>query len=135
MAQAKGTEEAIESTRREIDQATAQMRTQVAAFRRTAAPEIRASYLRIAAEIGREDPFVTGRLGQHGISDLIEELELISWDIPQLLDGSFTEEWMQACFSANGIWPDDPGARVYDYLRGRGKAAESPFPEYFLQEL
>jgi len=135
MARQLSTLEAIEAKRAEIEQSTVQMRTQVAAFRRTAGPEIKSSYLRIAAEIGREEPFVTGRLGPDGVQELIEEVELVAWDVPHALDEIFQESWIQACFAANASWPDDPGALVYDYLRGRSSTTESPFPAYFLREL
>jgi hypothetical protein len=118
----------------DIEQALGAMRNQMTAFRRTATPEIMAGYPRLTAAVGREDFHVSKERSKAGIKELLDEADLLAWEVPQLLEDLFTETWMQQCFTANDIYPETTGYRIYDYLRGRG-APESPFPAHFAETL
>ena len=85
------TADAATRMKAEIEQALGLMRTQMTAFRRTAAPEVMASYARITAAIGRQDFFVTRNRNKVAIRELLDEAELLAWDVPQLLEKHFTE--------------------------------------------
>ena len=124
----------VSRVKADVEQALGMMRSQITAFRRTASPEIMASYPRLTAAIGRYDFLVTQERTLGGIKELMDETELLAWDVPQLLEELFPEAWMQQCFTANDSYPDTPAYHIYDYLRRRGRA-ESPFPAYFAQEL
>lgn len=118
----------------DIEQTLGLMRTQLGAFRRMAAPELMAAYPRITAIIGREDFLVSQQRTKAGLKELMDEAELLAWDVPHLLEEAFTERWIQGCFTANNVYPDSPAYHIHDYLRGRGRA-ESPFPAHFAENL
>jgi hypothetical protein len=128
------TADAVARVKAEMEQALGMMRTQMAAFRRLAGPEVMASYPRITAIVGRENFLVSGKRTKAGLKELLDESELLAWDVPHLLEELFTEAWMQQCFTANDTYPDTTAYRIYDYLRGRGRP-ESPFPAHFAETL
>jgi hypothetical protein len=128
------TADAVARVKSDMEQALGLMRTQMAAFRRLATPEVMASYPRITAIIGRQDFLVSGRRSKAGLKELLDEAELLAWDVPNLLTELFTEGWMQQCFTANDTYPDATAYRIFDYLRGRGRP-ESPFPAHFAETL
>ncbi|HWA09894.1 MAG TPA: hypothetical protein VG838_10630 [Opitutaceae bacterium] len=128
------TAEAVARVKSDMEQALGMMRTQMAAFRRLAAPEVMAGYPRITAIIGRQDFLVSGRRSKAGLQELLDEAELLAWDVPNLLKDLFTEAWMQQCFVANDTYADTTAYHIYDYLRGRGRP-ESPFPAHFAETL
>lgn len=128
------TSDAVARVKAEMEQALGMMRTQMAAFRRLAGPEVMASYPRITAIIGRENFLVSGKRTKAGLKELLDEAELLAWDVPHLLEELFTEAWMQQCFTANDTYPDTTAYHIYDYLRGRGRT-ESPFPAHFAETL
>jgi len=125
---------AVAQINADIERTLGSMRTQLAAFRRMAAPEVMAAYPRIAAAIGRADFRVSREYTKEGLKELIEEAELLAWDVPALLGELFTEKWIQACFTANDVYPDTVAYHLYDYLRRRGDG-ESPFPRHFAETL
>ena len=124
----------IAAIKAEIEQALSLMRTQMAAFRRTAAPEVMAAYPRITAAVGRKDFVATRKRSKAGLKEVLDEAELLAWDVPQILERLFTDDWMQACFTANDTYPETTAYKIYDYLRGRGKP-DSPFPSHFHETL
>ena len=128
------TAEAVAQVKADMEQALGLMRTQMAAFRRLAAPEVMSGYPRITAIIGRQDFLVSRRRSKAGLRELLDEAELLAWDVPNLLEELFTEAWMQQCFTANDTYSDTTAYRIYDYLRGRGRP-ESPFPAHFAETL
>src|SRR4051812_2024918 len=97
----ESTADVIVAVRTEIDQTLGSMRAQVGAFKRTATAEVVANYSRITAAIGRSEPAVTQRLGKPGIRELLEETDLLGWEVPHLIEGLFTEAWIQRCFTTN----------------------------------
>jgi hypothetical protein len=125
---------AVAQLKTDIEQTLGLMRTQLGAFRRMAIPELMAAYPRITAIIGREDVAVSHQRTKAGLKELMDEAELLAWDVPHLLEESFTEKWMLGCFTANDVYPDSPSFQIYDYLRGRGRP-ESPFPAHFAVNL
>lgn len=125
---------AVAKLRSDIEQTLGLMRTQLAAFRRMASPEVMAAYPRIAALIGREDFVVSHQRSKAGLQELMDEADLLAWDVPHLLEEAFTEKWMQACFTANDVYPDSTAFQIHDYLRGKG-GPESPFPAHFAENL
>lgn len=118
----------------DIEQTLGLMRTQLGAFRRMAGPELMAAYPRITAIIGREDFLVSQQRTKAGLKELMDEADLLAWDVQHLLESAFTEKWMQGCFTANNVYPDSPSYHIHDYLRGRGRP-ESPFPAHFAENL
>jgi hypothetical protein len=125
---------AVAKLKSDIEQTLGLMRTQLAAFRRMASPEVMAAYPRITAIIGREDFLVSHQRSKAGLNELMDEADLLAWDVPHLLEESFTEKWMMACFTANDVYPDSTSYQIHDYLRGKG-GPESPFPAYFAENL
>jgi hypothetical protein len=125
---------AVAKLKADIEQSLGLMRTQLAAFRRMAAPEVMAAYPRITAIIGREDFVVSHQRSKAGLKELMDETDLLTWDVPHLLEEAFTEKWMMACFTANGVYPDSTPFQIHDYLRGQGRP-ESPFPAHFAETL
>ena len=65
----------------DIEQTLGLMRTQLGAFRRMAGPEIMAAYPRITAMIGREDFVVSQQRTKAGLKELMDEAELLAWDV------------------------------------------------------
>jgi hypothetical protein len=128
------TADAVARVKAEIEQALGIMRTQMTAFRRLASPEVMASYPRITAIIGRQDFLVSKARSKAGLKELLDEAELLAWEVPNLLEELFTEAWMQQCFTANDTYADTTAYRIFDYLRGRGRP-ESPFPAHFAETL
>jgi hypothetical protein len=128
------TADAAARVKAEMEQALGLMRTQMTAFRRMATPEVMASYPRITAIIGRRDFLVSRNRTKAGLKELLDEAELLAWDVPTLLEELFTEAWMQQCFTANDTYPETTAYRIFDYLRGRGRP-ESPFPSHFAETL
>jgi hypothetical protein len=124
------TANAVARVKSDMEQALGLMRTQMAAFRRMAAPEVMASYPRITAVIGRQDFLVSRNRSKPGLKELLDEAELLAWDVPNLIEELFTEAWMQQCFTTNDTYPETTAYRIFDYLRGRGRP-ESPFPDHF----
>jgi hypothetical protein len=128
------TADAVARVKADMEQALGLMRTQMMAFRRMATPEVMASYPRITAIIGRQDFLVSRNRTKAGLRELLDEAELLAWDVPNLLEELFTEAWMQQCFTANDTYPETTAYRIFDYLRGRGRP-ESPFPAHFAETL
>ncbi len=128
------TAEAVARVKTDMEHALGLMRTQMTAFRRMATPEVMASYPRITAIIGRQDFLVSRSRTKAGLRELLDEAELLAWDVPNLLEELFTEAWMQQCFTANDTYPETTAYRIFDYLRGRGRQ-ESPFPAHFAETL
>ena len=128
------TSDAVARVKADMEQALGMMRTQMAAFRRLAGPEVMASYPRITAIVGRQNFLVSGKRTKAGLKELLDEAELLAWDVPHLLEELFTEAWMQQCFTANDTYSDTTAYHIYDYLRGRGRP-ESPFPAHFAETL
>lgn len=125
---------AVAKLKADIEQTLGLMRTQLGAFRRMASPEVMAAYPRITAIIGREDFVVSHQRTKAGLKELMDEADLLAWDVPHLLEESFTEKWLVACFTANDVYPDATAYQIHDYLRGQGRP-ESPFPTYFSENL
>lgn len=125
---------AVAKLKSDIEQTLGLMRTQLAAFRRMASPEVMAAYPKITAIIGREDFTVSHQRSKAGLKELMDEADLLVWDVPHLLEEAFTDRWMMACFTANDVYPDATGFQIHDYLRGKGRP-ESPFPAHFAVNL
>ncbi len=125
---------AVAKLKSDIEQTLGLMRTQLGAFRRMATPEVMAVYPKITALIGREDFVVSHQRSKAGVKELMDEADLLAWDVPHLLEEAFTERWMKDCFTANDVYPDSTAFRIHDYLRGQGRP-ESPFPAYFSENL
>jgi hypothetical protein len=125
---------AVARVKAEIEQALGTMRTQMSAFRRMASPEVMASYPRITAIVGRQDFLVSRSRSKAGLKELLDEAELLAWDVPNLLEELFSEAWMHQCFTTNDTYADTTAYRIHDYLRGRGRP-ESPFPMHFAETL
>jgi hypothetical protein len=128
------TADAVARVKTDMEQALGLMRTQMAAFRRMATPEVMAGYPRITAIIGRQDFLISRNRTKAGLKELLDEAELLAWDVPNLLEDLFTEAWMQQCFTVNDTYPETTAYRIFDYLRGRGRP-ESPFPAHFAETL
>lgn len=125
---------AVAKLKADIEQTLGLMRTQLGAFRRMASPEVMASYPKIAAIIGREDFAISHQRTKAGLQELMDEADLLAWDVPHLLEEEFTDRWMMACFTVNDVYPDATGFQIHDYLRGKGRP-ESPFPAHFAVNL
>ena len=125
---------AVAKLKSDIEQTLGLMRTQLAAFRRMASPEVMAAYPKIAALIGREDFVVSHQRTKAGLRELMDEADLLAWDVPHLLEEAFTDRWMLDCFTINDVYPDATAFQIHDYLRGKGRP-ESPFPAHFAVNL